>query len=133
MIAIERVNLETETLGSLYGFSGSLLAKTMELPWRDNDHNVSCIPLGVYWVHLELTSPKHPYPHYRVEDVPGRLNILWHKITFVKDLLGCTGIGSAFADLNKDGVPDIIQSTVALENLVRILPKRFQCEYRMKQ
>lgn len=121
---IERVYLPTETLGSLY--SGDVVrAKTMELPWHDNAHNISCIPEGEYLVKKEFTSPGHVYPHFRIYGVPNRNGILMHKITYVKDLRGCVGIGGAFADLNKDGVPDIIESGITLQKLYDTFPEEF--------
>jgi hypothetical protein len=120
-IVIERVYLETETLGSWFlGEDGIfLLAKTMELPWKDNARSISCIPEGTYKMVREAFTVKHPYPHFRILDVPNRSGILVHKITYVKDLRGCIGVGSAFKDLNSDGVPDIIGSTDTLDKLYR--------------
>lgn len=70
----------------------------------------------------EAFTEKHPYPHFRVMDVPNRNGILLHRITYVKDLRGCIGIGTAFEDLNKDGVPDIVGSGVALQALYDMCP-----------
>jgi len=128
---VERVYLPTETLGSWY-WNGVVLAKTMELPWHNNEHSISCIPEGIYDVVKELTSPKHEYPHFRLPNVPGRKGILVHKITYVKDLQGCLGIGHAFADLNKDGIPDIIGSTRALQELYDTMPDSFKLVIRKK-
>lgn len=125
MYRIERVYLPTETLGSLYQ-DNVVLSKTMELPWLNNDRNISCIPEGEYEVMKEEFSPKHQYPHFRILDVPGRSGILIHKITYVRDLRGCVGVGQAFADLNKDGVPDIVRSTLALNELYATLPAAFK-------
>ncbi len=130
-IEIRRVYLETETLGSWY-VDGIVFAKTMELPWKDNKRSISCIPEGVYEVRKEFTSPGHKYPHFRIYDVPGRTGILVHKITYVKDLRGCIGVGKAFADLNKDGVPDMIQSGKALQELYDSLPHKFDLTIRQK-
>jgi hypothetical protein len=125
-ITLERVELPTETLGSLYDENHELLCKTMELPWKENIHSISCIPYGEYDVIREATSNGHQYPHFRVLNVPGRTGILFHKITYVKDLKGCVGIGGAFQDLNGDGVPDMVQSTVALQSLYDKMPDKFR-------
>lgn len=130
-IEVVRVYLETETVGSWF-VDGVCLCKTLELPWKDNQRSISCIPEGVYEVRKEATSPKHEYPHFRIYDVPGRSGILIHKITYVKDLRGCIGLGKAFADLNKDGVPDIIQSGIALQELYDSMPNLFQLIIRKK-
>lgn len=130
---IERVYLLTETLGSFYSPERVVLCKTLELPWKDNQRSISCIPEGEYECVRELSSPKHSYPHFRLPHVSGRSGILIHKITFVKDLEGCIGVGQAFADLNKDGVPDIIRSGLALQELYDTLPDRFQLQIAQKR
>src|SRR5688572_14542686 len=112
-LTLKRLYLSTETLGSIYGPEGAVLVKTMELPWRNNQRSVSCIPEGSYEVIREFYTEKHPYPHFRLPKVKGRSGILIHKITYVKDLRGCIGVGQAFADLNKDGVPDMVRSGIA--------------------
>lgn len=127
----ERVYLPTETLSSFY-VDGIAIAKIMELPWKNNKRAISCIPEGTYPVKKEPSSPKHPYPHFRIYDVPGRSGILMHKITYVSGLKGCLGVGKAFADFNKDGVPDMEQSTIALQQLYDVLPDEFQLTIKEK-
>lgn len=130
-LTLERVYLETETLGSIYA-DGIIVCKTMELPWKDNAHNISCIPEGTYTVKKEAYTEHHPYPHFRVMNVPDRNGILLHKITYVKDLLGCIGIGGAFKDLNKDGVPDMVDSSLALNKFYSFAPDEFELEIKKK-
>lgn len=115
----------TNTLGSIYRENGDIVCKTMELPWLGNKNNISCIPEGIHRVVFEADSPLHHYPHYRLPDVAGRRGILIHKITYVKDLRGCIGVGSRFADLNNDGILDISASGIKLEWMVNNLPKEF--------
>lgn len=65
---------------------------TIERPWRENQRNVSCIPLGTY-----LIVPRHyhrgGYPAWEVEDVPDRSMILFHIANWAHDVEGCIGIG----------------------------------------
>lgn len=130
-VRIERVYLETETLGSLY-VDDVCVAKTLELPWKDNARSISCIPEGIYTVVKEAFTEKHPYNHFRVLNVPGRSGILFHRITRVKDLKGCLGIGGAFDDIDKDGVLDMVKSTVTLQKIYELLPDRFYLEIKKK-
>ena len=138
-VIIERVYLPTETLGSLY-FNEKMLCKTMELPWKDNQKSISCIPLGFYHVTKEPPIPandpsgrkQRDYWHFRLHNVPGRSGVLIHKISYVSGLLGCIGVGKAFKDLNNDGVPDLIRSGEALQELVNTLPDKFTLTIRMK-
>jgi hypothetical protein len=124
-LTIKRVYLPTETLGSIYNPDGVVLCKTMELPWLNNRRAISCIPEGKYTCIREFFTVKHPYPHFRLPKVEGRSGILIHRITFVSGLKGCIGVGQAFADLNKDGVPDIIRSGIALQELYDSTPDSF--------
>jgi len=132
MIEVKRVYLPTETLGSLF-MDGVMLCKTMELPWKDNKRGISCIPEGSYEVTKEqpisVNDPQgrkqREYWHFRIHNVPGRSGVLIHKITYVKDLQGCIGVGMDFKDFNKDGVPDMADSTKALQKLVDTLPDKF--------
>lgn len=133
---IERVYLGTETLGSWYDDKGQLICKTMELPWNNNERNISCIPEGVYIIEKQKPKEDRKYGYFRFRAVKGRSinryindsegkpmsSILVHRITYVKDLLGCIGVGSRFADLNKDGVPDMAASSVKLEWMYKNLP-----------
>jgi hypothetical protein len=123
-VKIERVYLPTETLGSFF-IDGKMICKTMELPWRQNQRSISCIPEGVYDVIKQPPKADRPYPYFRFTNVPGRSGILIHRITYVSGLKGCIGVGKEFKDLNKDGVPDIIRSGEALSELIALLPDRF--------
>ena len=82
-----------------------LVLKTIELPWRNNQPRVSCIPEGVYLVHF-MDSPRLKRKTYRVSNVKGRDGILFHPANFASQLLGCIAPCKDFADLNKDGVID---------------------------
>lgn len=128
-VRLERVYLPTETLGSIY-VDDVLAVKSMELPDKGNAHNISCIPESPpgkpYKVVKEAYTEKHPYPHFRILNVPNRDDILMHKISYVKDLKGCVGVGGAFKDLNKDGVPDMIDSSLALNKLYAMMPDEFE-------
>ena len=128
---IERVYLPTETLGSWY-VNGELVCKTLELPNKNNQRGISCIPEGTYEVIREAESNHHKYPHFRILDVPDRDGILVHKITYVSGLKGCIGVGE-FKDLNGDKVPDMINSGVNLQKLYDMMPDRFNLIIRKKK
>ncbi len=130
-VEIERVYLPTETLGSLY-VDGVMICKTMELPWRDNQRSISCIPLGTYAVIKQPPKADRPYPYFRFVSVPGRSGILIHRISYVSGLKGCIGVGKEFRDLNNDGVPDIIRSGEALTELINLLPEQFMITIKQK-
>ena len=139
MIEVRRVYLDTHTLGSFYK-DGVMLCKSMELKWQGNRKGISCIPEGDYLTTKEPPIPandpqgrkERPYWHFRIHDVKGRSGILIHKITYVKDLQGCLGVGTDFKDFNKDGVLDMAGSTLALEKLVKELPDKFTLTIKKK-
>lgn len=55
---------------------GGQVVHTVELPWRDNARQLSCIPPGAYTCEL-VNSPKFGRV-YGVQAVPGRSHVLIH-------------------------------------------------------
>jgi hypothetical protein len=131
---ISKLN-EFFTVGEWFDGDTSI-CKTLELAWKDNKRSVSCIPAGVYRVTKEKPIPKNdpsgrkerPYGHFRIHNVPNRSGILVHRITYVKDLQGCIGVGSRHHDFNKDGIPDMAESSVKLEWMYQNLANEFELE-----
>lgn len=89
---------ENSTIGNLY-LNGEEFCFTLELPDKDNQRRVSCIPTGIYKVLIRpgTESPKYKYDHLHVQDVPNRDYILVHVANYPKDILGCIGVGSTKA------------------------------------
>ena len=116
-----------ETLGTFSLDSnekiGIVKGVTMELPWKDNKHQVSCIPEGHYKV-VPRVSKAHG-KHFHILNVPGRDMILIHEGNYVTNFLGCIGVGQSFADLNKDGLTDITATKAKLAELVTAAPNGF--------
>jgi hypothetical protein len=70
---------------------------TLELPWRMNAHDVSCIPAGVYPVHFRW-SQHHDCFVYEVRDVPNnRKDVEFHVGNFLSNSRGCILVGSGVA------------------------------------
>lgn len=92
---------------------------TLELPWKDNARQESCIPEGTYPL-VKRTSGKY-HEHFHVQDVPDRDMILIHAGNTPKDTHGCIIIGSALGDIDNDGKMDVISSVRALDKLYAIL------------
>lgn len=140
-VIIDRVYLPEETLSSFYVFSNDdkgltdkleFSGKGLEPPKNKDIRGVACIAESTYWVHKELTSPHHNYPHFRVENVPGHTGILWHIGNYEHDTLDCYLVGDSFGDRNKDGTLDVLNSKTTLQKLWDLLPDRFQVTYREK-
>ena len=106
---------------------------TLELPWRNNASQVSCIPVGTYKV-FPRTSPKYGN-HLHVTGVNGRDLILIHwgnyaasanKKTGTPDIKGCILVGYGYADLDGDGLPEIVRSKDAFKALMLACPNGFE-------
>jgi hypothetical protein len=87
------------TPGILVREDGSLMAYTLELPWRENRRMRSCIPPGEYQVRCVVTPKRGPV--YLLQGVPGRDSILIHSGNVAgdvdkgleSDVLGCILLG----------------------------------------
>lgn len=62
---------------------GGNVCRTLELPWRENRRQVSCIPAGTYQCTI-VQSPKFGRV-YEVKGVPGRSAVLIHPANFAGD------------------------------------------------
>ena len=112
-----------QTLGILIQ-NGKEIAKTMELPWRNNTPKISCIPCGEYNV-VRRNSPKYG-DHFHLLNVPGRQLILIHVANYFHDLLGCIGVGEDHTDIDGDGLRDVTASGNKMRQLLKTLPQTFK-------
>lgn len=92
---------ESGTFGVLT--AGMFRCYSLELAWKDNAQNVSCIPTGIYQCKL-INSPKFGAV-YEVCDVPGRTHVLIHRGNFAgtfplkSDVEGCILVGNAIGEI----------------------------------
>ena len=147
---LEHVKLPTESVGSWYD-DRNLICKTLELPYRNNvisndPEKSSGVANGIYILEKQQPSQSRPYGYFRFRAIAGRTlnhnildadgkpmsSILVHRISYVKDLRGCIGVGGRFADLNGDGVPDIADSSKKLQWMWENLPDIFELEIKDK-
>lgn len=111
-----------QTLGRLD--TGTMVLHTLELPWKDNQRRVSCIPEGVYFVEPH-TSPKFGKSFW-VKDVPRRSSVLIHPGNYFTDILGCILPGLGLSDINGDGLRDVTGSKKAMKKLLAFAPHGFK-------
>ena len=105
---------ENSILGELF-VNGERMCDTLELPYKDNQKSISCIPAGEYSVRLRPArqSATRDYLHLLVQDVKDRSYILFHRGNTAKDSRGCilVGLGSQ---------QDIVHnSTLAMDLLIK--------------
>lgn len=100
MLKITRLEYgNNETIGVLQ-LVDKVLCWTLELPYRDNQKNISCIPKGKYKC-IRVKSPKFG-ECWHVQDVPNRSEILIHTGNTHHDIQGCILLGSGVGYLNDD-------------------------------
>lgn len=94
---------------------------TIELPWRDNQRRISCIPAGRYPV-VHRRSQKYGL-HLHILNVPNRDLILIHQANFARQLQGCIGVGETRRDIDGDGLGDVTSSVATMKRLLELIPK----------
>lgn len=73
----------------------------LELPWRNNEQEQSCIPEGVYQCGLRPSARFGSYTGgmvYHIQPVQGRTDILIHIGNTVRDTKGCLLVGDSISD-----------------------------------
>ncbi len=87
ILLLTRTYFPTGTNGKLE-CKGKMLCKTIELPWKMNETNISCIPEGKYFIRKRYS---HKFQwHLEVIDVKNRKFILFHPANnALKELNGC--------------------------------------------
>lgn len=97
-LTLKRINSSSECVLGVLELDDKEVCKTLELPWRDNQKGISCIPTGEYKL--------SPYPSsrfgevYIVNDVPNREGILIHVGNTADDIQGCILVGDSYGKLN---------------------------------
>lgn len=75
LLLIRSPSTDQGTFGAFF-CNGVQLCRSIELPWRDNMSNMSCIPTGEY-VCSVVRSPRFGRV-YHVQNVPNRSHVLIH-------------------------------------------------------
>lgn len=102
---------------------------SLELPWKNNLPEVSCIPARVY--SGEVRYSKKYGRHIHIKGVPGRSLILFHWGNFTRDTLGCILIGSNFKDIDGDGQMDVTASRKAFSIFMSLFRDDDEIEIRI--
>jgi len=122
-VVIYRNNyLEKEVLGHLFvieensdGSSKVIFeCKTLELAWKNNDNNISCVSTGFYELTLEY-SPKFDRLLWEIKGVPDRKEAKIHVANYYTQIEGCIAVGDLHTHLNDDNIPDVQNSRKTLK------------------
>ena len=111
---LKRIYLDKATHGVL-STTDIVICRCLELPWRDNLRNVSCIPEGVYPL-VKRYSARFGW-HIMVKNVPGRSFILFHPANdALRELRGCI---APVTTLVREGYG--VSSRVAVKRFKRVV------------
>jgi hypothetical protein len=106
----------------------NLVLFTVELPWKNNANNVSCIPPGKYRVSW-TKSPRLKKFTYEVTGVKGRAGIRIHSGNFASQVLGCIALGETNGVM--DGKRGVFSSVSAVRRFEKLLDRQdFNLEVR---
>lgn len=119
-LTIKRAYFSDCTLGRMISLSGKSVF-TLELPYLGNAEEQSCIEPGLY-PYRKAISPRTGEMVIWIDEVEGRTNIQIHPANKVDDILGCIAPGMSIADHWEDGVPDTLDSAVALNKIMSQIP-----------
>ncbi len=126
MIKIKRTYYKNYTSGiltigdelSTFNIQPSTPIHTLELPYINNQQNISCIPTGIYKL-VKHISPKFN-SCFLIKNVKNRKDILIHTGNSTKDTQGCILVGFK----KRDNV--IFESRKALNYLLKTLPNEIE-------
>ena len=90
-IKVKRETLGPEATHGIMEVDGDYFGVTLELPWKDNAHAVSCIPAGTYPLGVTY-SPRFGRNLLLVRDVPRRAGIRIHNANYASELRGCIAV-----------------------------------------
>jgi len=93
----------------------------IELPWKNNKRNISCIPAGEYSAIAVKRYSNGKYALW-VQDVPNRSQIMVHTANFVRQLRGCLAPGKEFKDIDNDGIIDVTSSQATMDEIQTHIP-----------
>lgn len=117
----EKEQMPDCTLGILYDAESIAICCTLELPWLDNQHEISCIPKGSYRV-TRYNSPSKGEV-FLLHDVPGRSMVEIHSGNTVDDIKGCIAVGRTYGRIKDKRA--VIYSRSTMLKLREELPETF--------
>lgn len=93
---------------------------TLELPWKNNQRDISCIPTGTYKC-KKVFSNRFQKKLFEIQNVPDRDNVELHIGNSINDTHGCVLLGMSYS-LSDNA---IVNSKLAFDNFMTIMPDEF--------
>lgn len=125
IIVIDRfMQNEKKTLGraSLWnGVEHIYRFVTLELPWKENQNKISCIPAGRFKAIATKRASNGQYAIW-LQDIIGRSGIMIHTGNYTREIMGCILPGQSHADIDNDGIMDVTSSLVTMNELKKHFP-----------
>lgn len=106
--------------------TGKAMCATLELPWRDNERDASCLPPGGYGVRPYASRKFGPCFAFDDGETAPRSSIRIHAGNTSADTRGCVLVGRRFGVLG--GRPAVLDSREALAALREALREPFWLE-----
>lgn len=93
---------------------------TLELRWRGNERNISCVPYGPYVMDWTKSEVFGRYT-YQLLDVPDRAGIRFHPANYATELKGCIALGNGIWKGN--GAWGVTHSGRSIEQMQEVLDR----------
>lgn len=112
-----------ETIGTLNAVNNgaTFTCSILELPWKGNQHDISCIPKGIYKASVQ---PFHNTKMYELSPTEPRTGIFIHPGNYYKDSLGCILLGVKPSDINADGQVDVTNSVKTVQSFMAFMENK---------
>lgn len=94
---------------------------TLELPWKNNQNDISCVPAGTYKC-VRTFSNHFKKDVFMLQNVPGRSAVEIHVGNKVEDIRGCIAIGMQYSL----AAYEIIHSGLAFDVFMKMMPTEFE-------
>jgi hypothetical protein len=121
LITIKRVATSAKGTFGVVLDKGKPFCVTCELPWKDNEPNVSSVPAGIYEA-VRVQSPRFG-DTFEVAGVEGRTHILFHRGNSIKDSRGCILLAESYApgetvESSRNAFAEFLHRTKGYDNFI---------------
>lgn len=87
---------------------------SLERGWKNNENNISCIPIGTYEIKLEYSN-RFRQDLWEIKGVPNRAECKFHASNYWYQLNGCIALGLRSKLINIDKYRDITNSKDSID------------------